>query len=150
MTVKGQLSLRERDNRRGNEKYFIADLPCSRCPTVDRHYLVVADTSLRIIVGRQSSTVHTRGRAPIKHGVACQHGRRILAQRLHVQRFSGGRDSILTTKPLALYPRPPQTCQGGGVQAIADRRYVRCQHGRAFPRHSPPLPSYGEGTLKDR
>jgi hypothetical protein len=48
--------------------------------------------------------------------------------------FSSTRDYTLTSKPLALYPRPPQTCQGGGVQAIADGRDVRCQRCRAFPR----------------
>jgi hypothetical protein len=72
---------------RGDEKYFIADLPLPRsgCLTVDHHYSVVADTRLRVIVGRQSSTVHPHGRAPIRQTVACQPGRRILAQLEQIQ-----------------------------------------------------------------
>ena len=46
----------------------------------------------------------------------------------------GARHCILTSKQLALFPRRPQTCQGGGVQAIAGDTEVRCQRGRAFPR----------------
>ena len=74
--------LLQRECHSGNEKYFIADLPppCSGLLTVGHHYSMVADTRLRVIVGRQSATVHTQYRDPITDAVACQHGRWILAQ----------------------------------------------------------------------
>jgi len=80
------------------------------------HSSMVADTRLRVIVGRQSATVHTQGRAPIKGLVACQHGRWILAQR---QKTEWCTPLHLDVQDISVLPQAlPRLAKEVGLQAM--------------------------------
>lgn len=138
----------QRDCHRGNEKYFIADLPppCCGYLTVDRHYSMVADTRLRVIVGRQSATVHTQARAPIRLVVAFRHGRWILAQRHETEWCTRLHLDIqdISVNPQAL----PRLAKEVGLQAMLTADIREANALELFQAQSPPPPSGIEGTLR--
>jgi hypothetical protein len=137
----------QRECHRGNEKYFIADLPppYSRLLIVDHHSSMVADTRLRVIVGRQSATVHTQERAPIRLVVAFRHGRWILAQRHETEWCT----RLHLVQDISVNPRPsPDFAKEVGLQAMLTAGTREANALELFQAQSPPPPSGIEGTLR--